>query len=929
MIPFVRRCSFALITLVIVSSTMADATSAKRPNVIVVITDDQGYGEFSAHGNPILQTPNLDRLASQSVRLTDFHVAPMCTPTRGQLMTGVDAFRNGAMNVSSGRTLLRRELPTLGNVFADAGYRTGLFGKWHLGDTYPYRPQDRGFRETLWFPSSHIGSVPDQWQNDYFDDTYIHNGKQQAYSGYTTDVLFDEAMSWMHDEAEAERPFLCYLATAAAHQPHYVPQKYIAEIRESLRAAASDLPNRDLPDLAPEVEEQLIRFLAMCVNIDENVGRLETFLTQHQLRENTVVVFLTDNGSTFGPRYFNANMKGGKTTLWEGGHRVPCFIRWPAGGLQSPQDVTGLTQVQDLLPTLVDLLGLPASSVGHCDGISLAPILCGDTEVPTERMLVINYSRMPFKTMRTTPMNPAVPRRERAAVLWKSWRLLEDKALYDLNSDPLQQDNVIDRHPAVVAAMRSHLNDWWDGVKLPAREFQPSVIGHKAQNPVELTACEWADVFVDQQSQVRRGVRKNGLWHIEVAEAGKYAFTLSRWPQNSGLRLRDRVGETKVTDGMLTAGPAWPVTSAAIRVGDIEQRTEVNADASSARFELSLPVGRTTMQTWFHDSEETPISGAYYVNVQRLNPAAPVKLILDTDMSGDCDDVGALALLHALADRGECELLATLLNRRDLTNASAAATDAINTWYGRPDIPIGTDKTSPIALQRTSSYTRALRDGFPNDIGPDDKAPDALDVYRHVLADQPDHSVTICSIGAFSNLAELCRHDSELVRRKVRRLVVMGGAFPQSNKPETNVATHVAAARFVADQWPGKMVWHGFEVGNVLITGAQLKQMPNDNPIRKAYELRPYAGRRAIDQGQPSYDQAAALFAAHDAEPAFWKTVAGGHVRVDQDGQTRWHANEAGKHSYVELISPPKKLAAVIESLMTASPKLQAIADQP
>jgi len=913
----------ALTTLVMVSSALADVVSTKRPNVIVVITDDQGYGEFSAHGNPVLQTPNLDRLASQSVRLTDFHVAPMCTPTRGQLMTGIDALRNGAMNVSSGRTLLRRELPTMGDVFADAGWSTGLFGKWHLGDTYPYRPQDRGFQESVWFPSSHVGSVPDQWLNDYFDDTYIHNGRRQGYSGYTTDVLFDEAMSWMHDEADADRPFLCYLATAAAHQPHYVPEKYLPAVRESLQSNRDKLPILAAEPLAPEVEEQLIRFLAMGANIDENVGRLETFLTQHQLRENTVVVFLTDNGSTFGPRYFNAGMRGGKTTLWEGGHRVPCFIRWPAGGLQSPQNVSGLTQVQDLLPTLVDLLGMPASSVAHCDGISLAASLRGEANVPEERMLVINYSRMPFKAVQTTPMNPAVPRREGAAVLWKRWRLLEDNALYDLDTDPLQEHNVIDRHPTVVTAMRSHLNDWWDGVKEHASEFQPSVIGHRAQNPVELTACEWADVFVDQQSQVRSGVRKNGLWNIEVAEAGKYAFTLSRWPLDSGLRLRDGVDETPVTDGTLAAGPAWSVASAALRVGDIEQRAEVSADALSVRFELSLPIGRTTMQTWFNDSDAKPIAGAYYVHVERLTPTSPVKLILDTDMSGDCDDVGALALLHALADRGECELLATITNRADLTNTSAAATDAINTWYGRPDIPIGTDKIGPTALQRTSAYTIALRDGFPNDIGPDDKAPDALDVYRRVLSDQPNHSVTICSVGAFSNLAELCRRTPELVRTKVKRLVVMGGAFPKSDKPETNVATHPTGAQMVADQWPGEIVWHGFEVGNVLITGAQLKQTPGNNPVRKAYELRPYAGRKAIEQGQPSYDQAAALFAVRGAEPEYWKSVGGGHVQVDANGQTTWQADSGGRHAFVILVGTPERLAAVVESLMIASPMNQ------
>jgi len=202
------------------------AAPAGRPNVVIVITDDQGYGELSCHGNPVLRTPNLDRLHDESVRLVDFHVAPMCTPTRGQLMTGVDAFRNGAMNVSSGRSLLRPEFPTLGEMFRASGYATGLFGKWHLGDTYPYRPQDRGFDETLWFPSSHLGSVPDAWDNDYFNDRYIRNSRRTATRGYSTDMLFREAFSWMKRESEAGRPFFCYLAPAAAHQPHFVPARY-------------------------------------------------------------------------------------------------------------------------------------------------------------------------------------------------------------------------------------------------------------------------------------------------------------------------------------------------------------------------------------------------------------------------------------------------------------------------------------------------------------------------------------------------------------------------------------------------------------------------------------------------------------------------------------------------------------------------------
>jgi len=902
----------------------ADQPAAQRPNVLVVITDDQGFGELSTHGNPVLQTPHLDRLAAASIRLADFHAAPMCTPTRGQLMTGVDALRNGAMNVSSGRTLLRPQFPVMPEILAAAGYRTGLFGKWHLGDSYPYRPQDRGFHESIWFPSSHIGSVPDAWGNDYFDDTYIHNGRSRGFQGYTTDVLFREAMRWMRAEAGAGRPFFCYLATAAPHQPHYVPDRYRAPVRAALDAARAQLA-----DYRPEapmskgrtVGTELVSYLAMIANIDENLGRLEAFLAESGLRDNTLLVFLTDNGSTFGPRYFNAGMKGGKATLWEGGHRVPCFVRWPSGGLRPPGDVGGLTQVQDLLPTLVDLLDVPAPAGAAFDGTSLAPVLRGQATPPDERMLVVNFSRMPFAALRTTPDNAAVPRREGAAVLWKRWRLLEDRELYNLDDDPLQQRNVIERHPEVAAAMRAHLDAWWDGLKARANEFQPSVIGHPAENPVLLSACQWADVFVDQQAQVRRGERKNGWWPIEVAQAGQYAFTLSRWPYASGLGLRDGVGETRVTDGTLAAGEPWPAASAWLRIGDVERRDAVPTNTWAVCFRLPLAAGRTTLQTAFLDADGNEIAGAYYVTAERL-PAAdrPVKLILDTDTSGDADDAGTLALLHALADRGECQLLATVVNRKDKTNASAAAVDAINTYYGRPDLPIGTDKQGPTDLQRTSAYTQALRDEFPNDIGPDDAAPDALAIYRQVLAAQADGSVTVCSVGALSNLAELLRREPELVRTKVRRLVVMGGQFPDCQRPETNIRTHREAAQVVADQWPGEIVWHGFEIGQALITGERLKQTPRTNPVRRAYELRRHAGRPSIEGGQPSYDQAAALFAVRGAQPEFWETVTGGRVRVDSEGVTSWQPDAAARHAYVKIQGDPQRLADAIETLMIAPP---------
>jgi hypothetical protein len=308
-----------------------------------------------------------------------------------------------------------------------------------------------------------------------------------------------------------------------------------------------------------------------------------------------------------------------------------------------------------------------------------------------------------------------------------------------------------------------------------------------------------------------------------------------------------------------------------------------------------------------------------------LTPAAgaePVKLILDTDMSGDCDDAGTLAVLHALADRGECELLATIVNRKDLANASAAAVSAINTWYGRPEIPIGTDKVGPTTLQRTSPFTPALRDGFPHQAEPDDEMPDALEIYRTVLAAQPDGSVTICSVGALSNLAELWRRDPELVRAKVARLVVMGGQFPPQDRAETNIATHPVAAEQVAREWHTEIAWQGFEVGHPVITGAGLKATPVGNPVRRAYEARPYGNRPAIRGGQPSYDQAAAYYAVRGPDPELWREERGGHLAVEPSGLTHWKAGSTGRHVLVRRACVPELLARRIEALMTAPPTL-------
>lgn len=587
---------------------------AAQPNVIIIVTDDQGYGDMSCHGNPVLKTPHLDSLHAQSLRLTDFHVAPMCTPTRGQLLTGIDAAANGAINVSSGRTLLKTGIPTLADILSGNGYQTGLFGKWHLGDNYPYRPEDRGFQETLWFPSSHINSTPDVWDNDYFDDTYRRNGTLTKYQGYCTDIFFDEAMTWMKKQADEEKPFFVYLPTNAPHSPYWLPQHYRDAMTADLEEAESS--GRLKTKLTGDKRTRLIDFLAMIQQIDDNIGKLDSFLTESGIGADTIVIFLTDNGSTLGETYFNAGMRGRKTQLWEGGHRVPCFVRWPGGKLREPRDISGLTQVQDLTPTILDLCEIKTES--KFDGESLEAVLRERETVDEDRILTINYSRMPFGFDYPSPDSPSIMRREGAGVLWKKWRLLEDRELYNLETDPRQKTNVIEDHPEVVAKMRNHLNQWWERVGPTANDPQPVIIGHEEANPAMLTACEWLDVFIDQQSQIRRADLKNGWWELEVAEAGRYEFELRRWPRELDLGLSEGLPATRVTDGTLLEGTALPIGRARLKLGTGPMmRRPLKPKAKSATFSANLEPGRIRLHTWFDDTNGQPLLGAYYVYVER------------------------------------------------------------------------------------------------------------------------------------------------------------------------------------------------------------------------------------------------------------------------------------------------------------------------
>ncbi len=564
------------------------AEPATRPNVIVILSDDQGYGDFSCHGNPVLKTPNLDKLHSQSVRLTDFHVAPMCTPTRGQLMTGMDCLHNGASSVSAGRSMVRRGTPLMPEVFAAGGYKTALFGKWHLGDSYPNLPHYRGFQETVYHLGWGITSMADTWENDYFDGRFFHNGKLQPYKGYCTDVWFNLGMDWMKERTAKKEPFFLYLPTNAPHAPHWVPEKYKALYQGGKGPAA---------------------FFGMIANIDENVGRLETFLTESGLRDNTIVIFFNDNGGTAGVNLFNAGMRGRKTMYYDGGHRAACFIRWPAGKLGQPRDEGGLTEVQDLLPTLIEVCGLPTPKTAKFDGISLAPLLRGKEQSLPDRMLVVQYAEQP---------GGGKFEKGFCAVLWNRWRLVHGKELFDLKTDPGQKTDVAEKHQEVVRKMLDHYEKWWKGVEPGVSNFEPVSIGADQENPVRLSSADWARVYCDNMGDLRTGRKANGPWHVRVEKDGEYEIALRRWPKEANAAIAAGVPAFKAVDGGLPAGKALPITKARLKIGDFDETKNVGPRDKEVVFTVKLKATeKIPLQTWFSDADGKELCGAYFAYVRR------------------------------------------------------------------------------------------------------------------------------------------------------------------------------------------------------------------------------------------------------------------------------------------------------------------------
>lgn len=563
-----------------------------RPNVILVLTDDQGYGDLACHGNPAIQTPNLDRLYGESTRLTDFHVDPTCAPTRAALMTGRYSCRTGVWHTIMGRSILRRDERTLAELFRQAGYRTAIFGKWHLGDNYPYLPYHRGFEECLIHHGGGIGQGPDYWGNTYFSPMLDHNGRWEKYEGYCTDIFFREARRFISEHRN--EAFFLYLATNAPHAPLQVPDRYAEPYRQ---AGLSD---------------QLAKFYGMITNIDENLGTLLADLQEQGLASRTIVIFMTDNG-TAGNGY-NVGMRGRKGSMYEGGQRVPCFIRWP-GYLPAGRDFHGLTAHIDLAPTLLEFCGIPTPPGVEFDGISLAPYLLHSPAAVLARGL-------PDRTLfvQVNRIDHPVPWRL-SAVLTTQHRLVNGEELYDIQADPGQTRNLAAEKPEVVKELRRHYEDWYADVSQRFDEYCEIMLGADEANPVTLCSHDWHGEIVPwDQSQMEKGMLGNGFWAVEIATAGRYRFALRDRPPyvehelplgTARLVLERQLLAEKGPDTVLPRqrDQAQPI---------VDQAQPIDRGQQEVTFEVQLPPGKTRLQT-FLTLPDGKTRGFYFVVVTRLD----------------------------------------------------------------------------------------------------------------------------------------------------------------------------------------------------------------------------------------------------------------------------------------------------------------------
>lgn len=460
-------CLLGLGTAVLLTGELAAQTLAgSRPNIILVMTDDQGMGDLSCMGNEIVRTPHIDRFYKQSTRFTDFQVSPTCAPTRAAIMSGRFPFKVGVTHTILQRERMALDVHTLPQALKSAGYATGLFGKWHLGDEAEYRPQSRGFDEVLMHGAGGIGQTglgdfAANKENPYFDNVLLYNDTVVQTQGFCTDVFFDAAEGWIQQQHEAGQPYFAYLSLNAPHGPMYAPEEYKQHF------------------LSEGYDEDTAARYGMIENVDDNFGQLMGLLKKWKALDNTLIIFMTDNGMSMktilrdGEKIspFNANMRGRKNSPNEGGTHVPAFWQWK-GVLKRGVDIDALVAHIDLYQTFAELAGaqLP-TDMQSLDGRSLLPLLEDPQADWADRELFFHCGRWKTGERDTYKYRNNAVRTER-------WRFVNNQQLYDIQQDPGETKDVSQQFPEVVSQLRKSYDQWWDSaLPLMVNEGLPRIKG--------------------------------------------------------------------------------------------------------------------------------------------------------------------------------------------------------------------------------------------------------------------------------------------------------------------------------------------------------------------------------------------------------------------------------------------------------------------
>jgi len=507
---FLLLCKRSFVLAGLAGTSFVSAQTPGHPNVLLIITDDQGYGDFGFTGNPHVKTPVLDRFAGESVRFTNFYVSPVSAPTRSSLMTGRYSLRTGVRDTNNSGAIMSAEEITIAEILKKAGYATGHFGKWHLGDNYPTRPIDQGFDESLMHLGGGMGQPGDittylKGDSSYFDPVLWRNGKRESFKGYCSDVFANQAIGFI--EKNSKKPFFCYLAFNAPHTPLQVPEKYYNIYKDIDPSLGFDKVMQ--PQMTEKDKEDARKVYAMVSNIDENVGKILKKLDDLGIADNTVVIFMTDNGPQ--QRRYVAGMRGLKGTVYRGGVRVPFLIRYPALK-KTNTDIQATAAHIDVLPTLAGLCNVPLPENRTLDGVNLVPYIVSDKKDISERSLFFYWTRHSPELYN----NIAIHKGKYKIVGNTDYNSPADKfELFDLEKDPYEQKNIVQDFPDLAVSLKTELDNQF--LALTASENMKEKIyvsaGTVHENPVILNRND-----ADGQWGVWEQEDAYGTWRIEFKE---------------------------------------------------------------------------------------------------------------------------------------------------------------------------------------------------------------------------------------------------------------------------------------------------------------------------------------------------------------------------------------------------------------------------